>query len=275
MKEKRTGATGPRTTRGKQRSRLNATRHGLLAKGTILPGEDGAEIERIHRDMLATYRPVGPLEEHLIYRCVNLMWRIRRVPIAEKALISQASGFVGVEGTDSSDLPNQNVLPMIEQNRNVTSVKAGLLRYTFEKVRELAETIRERGFNFVEDLGRIHEIYGTVDLNLRSKVSGQMLLALITKQQEMECATVEALEAELAEEICNLLETDARRLWTLYGEQIARDIRCGSLAALVPGAEALSLIERYETHLHRGLEKTLKLLISLQRERLTLGTDGR
>lgn len=79
-------STGPRTPEGKAVVRLNAIRHGLLARDAVLPGENAAEFEDLWKDVWAELSPVGPIEELLVERVVNAMWRLRRSTRAETAL---------------------------------------------------------------------------------------------------------------------------------------------------------------------------------------------
>ncbi len=50
-------STGPRTESGKQRSSLNALRHGLTAASPVMPFEDRAAFEEHRRSFLAEYQP--------------------------------------------------------------------------------------------------------------------------------------------------------------------------------------------------------------------------
>ena len=66
--------------------RLNAVRHGLLARDAVLPGEDANAFENLWNEVRAELSPVGPIEELLVERIVNYMWRLRRSARAETAL---------------------------------------------------------------------------------------------------------------------------------------------------------------------------------------------
>ena len=79
-------STGPRTLEGKAAIRLNALRHGLLARDVVLPGEDADAFEDLWNRVRAYLSPVGPIEEHLAERVVNAVWRLRRLARAETAL---------------------------------------------------------------------------------------------------------------------------------------------------------------------------------------------
>jgi hypothetical protein len=78
-------STGPRTTQGKGIVRLNALRHGLLARDVVLPGEDADAFEDLWNRVRTDLSPVGPLEELLVAHIVNLMWRLRRLGRVETA----------------------------------------------------------------------------------------------------------------------------------------------------------------------------------------------
>ena len=79
-------STGPKTPEGKAAVRLNAFRHGLLARDVVLPDEDFDAFEDLRNRVRADLSPVGPIEELLADRVVNIMWRLGRSARAETAL---------------------------------------------------------------------------------------------------------------------------------------------------------------------------------------------
>jgi hypothetical protein len=79
-------STGPKTQEGKAAVRFNAFRHGLLAQDVVLPGEDADALEDLWNQVRANRSPVGPIEEFLVDRPVNAMWRLQRLARAETAL---------------------------------------------------------------------------------------------------------------------------------------------------------------------------------------------
>ena len=80
-------STGPKTPEGKAAVRLNAFRHGLLAREVVLPEEDLDAFEDLLNQVRAELSPVGPIEELFADRVVNIMWRLGRSARAETALI--------------------------------------------------------------------------------------------------------------------------------------------------------------------------------------------
>jgi hypothetical protein len=81
-------STGPKTQKGKAIVRFNALRHGLLTRDVVLPGEDADAFEDLWNQVRANLSPVGPIEECLVDRVVNAMWRLQRLARAETALFN-------------------------------------------------------------------------------------------------------------------------------------------------------------------------------------------
>jgi hypothetical protein len=52
-----------------------ALKHGGYSAIGLIPGEDAAAFEQLHRDLRATCCPDGPLEEHTTASIGNLLWR--------------------------------------------------------------------------------------------------------------------------------------------------------------------------------------------------------
>ena len=83
-------STGPRTESGKQRSSLNALRHGLTAPTAVLPTEDPAAYHA-HPQLLDEYHPATPTETQLVHEIADTAWRLNRIPLLEAELLSRAA----------------------------------------------------------------------------------------------------------------------------------------------------------------------------------------
>ncbi len=82
-------STGPRTESGKQRSSLNALRHGLPAASAVLPSEDQAAFDAHRRGFFDEYQPATPTETQLVQELADTAWRLNRIPLLEAELFSQ------------------------------------------------------------------------------------------------------------------------------------------------------------------------------------------
>ena len=81
-------STGPKNT---DKTRLNATKHGILSGGRVIEEIDGEEAQNYFDELVAemwqAMAPLGFLEEDLVYRMVDIKWRQRRLRNWEANLI--------------------------------------------------------------------------------------------------------------------------------------------------------------------------------------------
>jgi hypothetical protein len=80
---------------GYNASRFNALRHGVLSKHTVLAWEDKAEYEALLNALVEQYAPHGPMEEHLVEEIAGVIWRKRRLRLAEAASYRQSLKQIG------------------------------------------------------------------------------------------------------------------------------------------------------------------------------------
>src|SRR6202795_314540 len=81
-------STGPRTEAGKQRSKLNALRHGLTGQTVVLPTEDHSAYERHSQSFLDEYHPKDATETQLVQSLIDTSWRMNRAATVETNLFS-------------------------------------------------------------------------------------------------------------------------------------------------------------------------------------------
>jgi hypothetical protein len=70
---------------GTEITRFNALRHGVLSRYTVLPWEDADEYRDLLASLVAEHAPQGPTEEHLVEELAGILWRKRRLRLAEPA----------------------------------------------------------------------------------------------------------------------------------------------------------------------------------------------
>jgi hypothetical protein len=81
-------STGPKTPEGKATVRHNATKHGLLSRDVLLPGEDGTALEELSQRLRDELQPVGELESLLVDRITAAYWRLRRLGRVEAGIFA-------------------------------------------------------------------------------------------------------------------------------------------------------------------------------------------
>ena len=81
-------STGPRSAKGKAKSRRNALKHGLTAERLLLPDEDPKEFDALRNDLFDRFEPIDALEGRLVARVTDLLWRLQRIPTYGVALLA-------------------------------------------------------------------------------------------------------------------------------------------------------------------------------------------
>ncbi len=84
-------STGPITEAGKQRSSLNALRHGLTGQIVVMPSEDLEAYRRLLAAFLDEYHPAGATEAQLVQALADASWRLNRVAALEANILTLAA----------------------------------------------------------------------------------------------------------------------------------------------------------------------------------------
>src|SRR5215217_7831834 len=72
-------------TKGYEATRFNALKHGVLSHDTVLPWECEREYCTLLEALVSEHQPQGPTEEHLVEELAGVIWRKRRLRLAEAA----------------------------------------------------------------------------------------------------------------------------------------------------------------------------------------------
>ena len=113
-------STGPRTEIGKGRSSMNAVTHGLTAKTPLLPAEDSGEFCAFVWDVIAELSPQGLVQTQLAHRAAVLMWKQRRVAVAEARVMDEL-----VEGYAARPLGHDGADDEVEEDEPAEGSQAG------------------------------------------------------------------------------------------------------------------------------------------------------
>ena len=81
-------STGPKTAAGKQRSSLNAFKHGLSGNHLVMQTHEFAAYEQLTGKMLADLKPVSEPEKQIAQKIIDLNFRINRITAIENNLLN-------------------------------------------------------------------------------------------------------------------------------------------------------------------------------------------
>lgn len=252
-------------------SRLNAVRHGILSRHTILPWECEAEYKMLLDALIEEHAPIGPTEMHLVVELVGILWRKRRLRLAELATFQR--GLEAAAGSTSR------------------TVRAALVtKHPLRTEVDVAEAIRSGDMNIEEALAELEDDYRMTLMALEILGSGRNR-AYEDALDALHESTREAWSDQLTWEpddygegvtpyspdVASLkayLEAEILPWYKARRDEIAvqPDVRQQALGeALDP--DKLERLGRYEVHLDRKFERTLSTLIRLKQMRLS-GPDA-
>ena len=83
-------STGPGDT---SRTKGNSLKHGLTAKDILIKGESRESYEELLEGLRDELKPEGVMEIQLFEQITYCLWRLRRVPVAEKAIADHITGL--------------------------------------------------------------------------------------------------------------------------------------------------------------------------------------
>ncbi len=234
--------------------RFNAMRHGILSRYTVLAHENFEDYQALLTALAEDHAPAGATQEHLVEELAGIVWRKRRVLLAEGANINQglkvaardaervipaAAPFErGLSGkdTDIRDLMDLTPTEIADRRRDAlddleaTRRAAAILRRGSSSAYEKAlRALRADSRAWWDDYVADDEFPGTA----------QGLNDFIVKHLEPFC---------------------------MQADKEARHHEAIKYQALGEGLQAYRLekLNRYETHLDRKFERTLGMLLKLK-----------
>ena len=243
-------------------TRFNALRHGVLSRYTVLPWEDAEEYRALVETLVAEYRPQGPTEEHLVVELAGILWRKRRLRLAEAA--AHRRGLHDAVG----GYRKTEAVALVHVHGGERAGGAGdAIRDTADETQaavrdmEADETMTRRALDL---------------LGLRQNDSYEAALAALRADtrdwwaDRLVCGTDDLDEGEApygadSDHLRRFVETQVlpwydRRRTELANRPLIREQAFGE--ALDP--DKLERLGRYEVHLDRKLERTLAMLLRLK-----------
>lgn len=278
----RSRSTGPRTERGKERSKRNSLKHGIFSKALLLEGESQREFERLLKGLCKALKPVGTLEQMLVERIAIEFWKYRRLLVAESAEIRRSTQFVEWDSncermTDAVELmdPDRDHPGFVPRRTGLVRhiSNSNILRRCIELLRELEENVSDRGFDRENDSGILSQLYGDdahpyVTAEAEYDTWRQTSESTEEERQEHGYATPEECVANVLDAIkaeIKRLEAHAKFQKKVNASRLTLD----RLRGLVPrDPQELDRLLRYAATIDRAIARTLAQLERQQRIRL-------
>jgi hypothetical protein len=251
----------PAEAGGTEITRFNALRHGVLSRYTVLPWEDAEEYRTLVASLVAEHRPEGPTEEHLVEELAGVLWRKRRLRLAEAAAHRR-----GLENSFSSYRETAKMalahITRADESVDVSEAVRITPADTEEELRDLDddEAMTRRALEILES--QRNDAYEAALAELRNDTQGWWDDVLKVKpeleeDEELATAGVDGLHRFLEGKVLAWFE---ERREEIAQRPLLRDQAFGE--SLDP--DKLERLGRYEVHLDRKLERMLSMLFRLK-----------
>ena len=234
--------------------RCNALKHGILSRLVVLAHEDRAEFGDLIAALIDEHQPAGMTERHLVEELAAIIWRKRRVLLAEGAKINE--GLIGALHSPRTLIPA--AAPFQPELSGEHADLPDLLNAT-------AEGIAERQQAAEVDLVATRKaaaILAKGGSNAYEKAQRALLPDSrdwwkVHVNDEEYAATAEGLAEflrETLEPVCIGMVQQARHATAIKAQALGEGLQ----------AHRLEKLNRYETHLDRRFERTLAMLLKLK-----------
>lgn len=263
-----TKADLPDATAGTDITRFNALRHGVLSRYSVLPWEDKQEYLALVVALAAEHAPKGPTEEHLVEEIAGIIWRKRRLRLAEAAAHHR-----GLEHTLKPYRETVKAalvhLDATDQTARVVDAIRATAAETEDEIRDMQddEAVTCQALQILS--GKRADAYEAALAVLREDTQDWWAERLAREQEELE----EGDEGEEGDEpvtpdrdgLRKFIEAEVlpwfeNRKKELANRPLIREQAFGE--ALDP--DKLEKLGRYEVHLDRKLERMLSMLLRLK-----------
>jgi len=240
---------------GYEAVRYNAIKHGILSSLTVLAHEDASEFADLLAALVEEHQPAGMTEQHLIEELASIIWRKRRVLLAEGASINRGLQRVTHSTVDSpipaatpfkrtsllggTDLPDLLLTTTEEAAKQLINAELDL-----NATLKAQAILYKGGTNAYEKARRtlIPESRDWWDENV---------------EDESYPATLEGIETFIRKSLmplCIRLEYEARNQAAIKAQILGEGLQ----------PQRLEKLNRYETHLDRKFERTLAMLLKMK-----------
>jgi hypothetical protein len=252
----------PPESRSTEATRFNALRHGVLSRYTVLPWEDADEYHALVAALVAEHAPQGPTEEHLVEELAGILWRKRRLRLAEAAAHRR-----GLEEALESRRDTAKVavvhLEAIDESWDVGEAIRATTADPEDDIRE-TEGDEAKTRRALDLLGsRRNDRYEAALAALREDTRAWWADTLARDPEDFDegeepaTADPEGLRRFIESEVLPWFETRKKEL---ANRPLIREQAFGE--SLDP--DKLERLGRYEIHLDRKLERMLAMLLRLK-----------
>jgi hypothetical protein len=243
-------------------TRFNAMKHGILSRFTVLPWEDRNEYQALLTSLLAEHTPVGPTEEHLVEELAGILWRKRRLRLAEAAAYNHGLNNALKPFRDTAEA----ALAHAHGGKGDASAAQAVHSTTDKTSADIHDMQEDEAMTLraleILNAGWQRRLRGSACCSFARILSGggvsySKAILMMMLSDEPVTPDAECLRRFIEMKVLPWFENRKREL---SNRPLIRDQAFGE--ALDP--DKLERLGRYEVHLDRKLERMLSMLLKLK-----------
>lgn len=241
-------------------ARFNAVSHGVLSKHALLPWEDRQEYDDLFQCLVAEHAPAGATQVHLVEEVAGIIWRKRRLRMAEASAHRKGLDRAGesFSHTVKHALAHLRPAKVTDDLRHALVSTPGDTQAELRSLRSALKTCRGIAAGLDQSTTKsLDQALGDLDEGIRDWFDGLLDGRFQPADDHTYGRTGPDLLRFLTKEALPWLESRATEL---ENRPLIREQAFG--ASLNP--EAMEKLARYEVHLDRKLEKSLGMLYRLK-----------
>jgi len=239
-------------------ARFNALRHGVLSRYTVLPWESPEEYEALLEALITEHEPKGPIEDHLVEELAGIIWRKRRLRLAEASSYRRGLKKITEPFSKTVDAALICVNPTVPLGSVVDALEG-----TDDEATELGAQFKEceglalRAIDILKAGGQdsYHNALAALDVGTQEWWEDELTSGQVG----------ESAYRKNAPDLRRFLEEEALHCYARRQTEIENrpHIRAQAFGEAL-NIHQLERLARYEIHLDRKLERTLAMLLKLQ-----------
>ena len=244
-------------------SRLNALRHGILSRHTILPWEDENDYAALLASLEDEYQPSTPTESHLVEELAGIMWRKARVRLAEASTFRKQAAREISNASSGFSVPAYVEAALVSSSDETKPLRNG--------VKSLAEGITDTEAKEAEEA----LVYWQERQKCFEEHGRKETLEALSEEDKTDWLEHRKQTTEYRDEMGYEQFPDDKMFsdWlgecvNFFTEKVAKHRHAPAIREQIIGlsyaSDRIDGIARYETHLDRKFERVLAMLLKIK-----------
>jgi hypothetical protein len=140
-----------------------AIRHGAYSATDVLPGENRAAFEKLHRDLIDEHAPSGVHEQHIVMKMARLIWRQQNLGTLRISELGQSLWSEAPAIGEKIVMYKNRFSDLFQKDKEIIEENVRAMGQTLEKLGDASELVEIGGAATFDGLKKELEIQERLD----------------------------------------------------------------------------------------------------------------